>query len=170
MKKLTVMLAVMLASVSIFCACGTQTHVPEPVVEATTTDEEAEEVTEEVTDETAEETTDEATDETTDEKLVVVGEGEIQFVFEIVDADGNVTKMAVNTDKKTVGEALVDNELVEGEDSEYGLYVKTVNGITADYDVDQTYWAFYIDGEYATTGVDQTDIVAGSTYSFKVEK
>lgn len=184
MKKLMVMLAAMLASVSILCACGAQPQneqaVEEPVVsEEVSADEETETSDEEATEESDEEQTEEVSDETADdaevdgadnEKLEVVGEGEVQFVFEIVDAEGNVTKMAVNTDKKTVGEALVDNGLVEGEDSEYGLYVKTVNGITADYDVDQTYWAFYIDGEYAMTGVDQTDIEAGSTYSFKVEK
>ena len=180
MKKLTVMLAVMLASMSILCACREMPQT-EPAVEETVVTEEVsadEETTEVATDEQTEEvsddtevTADDAADEVaSDEKLVVVGEGEVQFVFEIVDGEGNVTKMAVNTDKKTVGEALVDNALVEGEDSEYGLYVKTVNGITADYDVDQTYWAFYIDGEYAATGVDQTDIEAGSTYSFKVEK
>lgn len=176
MKKLTVMLAVMLASMSILCACREMPQT-EPAVEETVVTEEVsadEETTEVATDEQTEEVSDDtevtADDAASDEKLVVVGEGEVQFVFEIVDGEGNVTKMAVNTDKKTVGEALVDNELVEGEDSEYGLYVKTVNGITADYDVDQTYWAFYIDGEYATTGVDQTDIEAGSTYSFKVEK
>lgn len=189
MKKLMVMLAAMLASVSILCACGAQPQneqaVEEPVVsEEVSADEETETSDEEATEESDEEQTEEVSDEevsdeTADdaevdgadnEKLEVVGEGEVQFVFEIVDAEGSVTKMAVNTDKKTVGEALVDNGLVEGEDSEYGLYVKTVNGITADYDVDQTYWAFYIDGEYAMTGVDQTDIEAGSTYSFKVEK
>ena len=56
------------------------------------------------------------------------------------------------------------------EEGDYGLYVKTVNGVTADYDVDQTYWAFYINGEYASTGVDATSVTAGDTYSFKVEK
>ena len=60
-------------------------------------------------------------------------------------------------------------ELIEGETTEYGLYVKTVNGVTADYDVDQTYWAFYINGEYAMTGVDATDVEAGQTYEFRVE-
>ena len=99
-----------------------------------------------------------------------LGEGSLQFTFEVVDGEGNTTNFVINTDKKTVGEALLDNGLIAGEDSEYGLYVKTVNGVTADYDVDQTYWAFYIDGEYASTGVDQTDVAAGSTYSFKVEK
>ena len=59
--------------------------------------------------------------------------------------------------------------LISGEESQYGLYVKTVNGITLDYDKDGKYWAFYIGGEYAVTGVDTTEITAGSTYTFKAE-
>lgn len=101
---------------------------------------------------------------------VMLGEGSTQFSFEVVDGEGNLSIFIINTDKKTVGEALLDVALVEGDDSEYGLYVKKVNGITADYDVDKTYWAFYIDGEYASTGVSQTDVVANTTYAFKVEK
>ena len=76
----------------------------------------------------------------------------------------------IHTDKEIVGEALLDLELIAGDDGEFGLYVKTVNGITADYDVNKTYWAFYINGEYGMTGVDATDIEAGATYTFKVEK
>ncbi len=94
---------------------------------------------------------------------------ELSFKFVVVDAEGNEESFDITTDKKTVGEALLEEGLIEGEESEYGLFVKTVNGITADYDVDGTYWAFYIDGEYASTGVDSTDIVDGTTYSFKVE-
>ena len=60
-------------------------------------------------------------------------------------------------------------ELIAGDESEYGLYVKMVNGITADYDADGVYWAFYINGEYAATGVDSTPITEGESYSFKVE-
>ena len=99
-----------------------------------------------------------------------VGIGETSFEFEVTDGDGNVTKFLVATDKKTVGEALKDAELIEGEEGPYGLYVKKVNDIEADYDKDRTYWAFYIDGETAMTGVDKTDIKEGSVYSFKVEK
>ena len=47
---------------------------------------------------------------------------------------------------------------------------KTVNGETADYDTDGSYWAFYIDGEYAMAGVDYTAPEAGKTYAFKVEQ
>lgn len=100
----------------------------------------------------------------------VLGQGAIVFDFVVVDKDGKETKFEIHTDKKTVGEALLEVELIEGEDGPYGLYVKTVNGITADYDVDQTYWAFYINGEMAMTGVDKTDVEVGATYSFKVEK
>ena len=99
----------------------------------------------------------------------VLGEGKTQFTFTVVDKDGNETEFEIHTDKTTVGDALLELGLIAGEDSEYGLYVKTVNGITADYDVDGTYWAFYVDGEYASSGVDTTDITAGATYSFKVE-
>ena len=100
----------------------------------------------------------------------ILGKGQTVFNFVVVDKDGNETKFEIHTDKPTVGEALLEVEIIEGEDGPYGLYVKTVNGITADYDVDQTYWAFYINGEMAMTGVDATNVEAGATYSFKVEK
>ena len=64
------------------------------------------------------------------------------------------------------GEALLDNGLIAGDESDYGLYVKTVNGTTLDYDADKMYWAFYVDGAYAEKGVDATEIVDGATYSF----
>ncbi|MBO5177851.1 MAG: DUF4430 domain-containing protein [Lachnospiraceae bacterium] len=99
-----------------------------------------------------------------------LGEGKTQFNFTVVDKDGKETAFDIHTDKTTVGDALLELGLIAGEEGAYGLYVKQVNGITADYDVDQTYWAFYINGEYGMTGVDVTNIEAGATYSFKVEK
>ena len=79
--------------------------------------------------------------------------------------DGTVTKFMVKTDKKTVGEALLETALITGDPSDYGLYVTSVNGLTADWATENAYWAFYINGEYAQTGVDTTDITAGATYS-----
>ena len=95
---------------------------------------------------------------------------ERSFSFEVVDKDGNTETFAITTDKTTVGEALLEEGLIAGEVGQYGLYVTEVNGIVADYNVYRTYWAFYVDGAYASGGVDTTDIVDGSTYSFKVEK
>lgn len=109
-------------------------------------------------------------DTASEEEPKKVGEGATEFAFKVTDLEGNSTEFVVCTDKTTVGEALLDAKLIEGEEGQYGLYVKKVNGILADYDVDKTYWGFYIDGEYAMTGVDKTNIEAGKTYEFKISK
>ena len=98
-----------------------------------------------------------------------LGEGAHSFTLEITDADGKTITATINTDEETVGAALLKLNIIQGENSDYGLYVKTVNGITADYDKDQTYWSFYIDGEYAQTGVDMTAVNDDSTYKLAVE-
>ena len=92
------------------------------------------------------------------------------FTLEVVSLDGETSTFTITTEKATVGEALFDEGLIEGETGAYGLYVKKVNGILADYDVDQTYWSFYINGSYGMTGVDATPVEDGATYAFKIEK
>ena len=104
------------------------------------------------------------------EEVTVLGEGETKFLFTVVDKEGAETVFEIHTDKETVGDALLELELIEGEESSYGLFVKTVNGIVADYDVDKTYWAFYVNDEYAMSGVDTTTVEEGTSYMFKVEK
>ena len=100
----------------------------------------------------------------------VIGEGGKTFSVEVTDADGKTVRFTVRTDQETVGAALQELGVVAGEQSGYGLYIKTVNGITADYDRDGVYWAFYIDGGYAATGADQTGVTDSSVYAFRVEK
>ena len=100
----------------------------------------------------------------------VLGEGENVFIFSVFDQDGKETAYEIHTDETIVGEALQELGLLEGEEGTYGLYVTVVNGIRADYDKDGVYWAFYIDGEYAMSGVDVTEIETGRSYAFKVEK
>lgn len=94
----------------------------------------------------------------------------VEFTFVMTDIDGNSKATQVTTDCKTVGAALLDGGMIDGEESEYGLYVKTVLGQTYDYDTDGVYWAFYINGEYGLTGVDTTEIVPGSVYEFRAER
>ncbi len=95
---------------------------------------------------------------------------EKSFVFEVVDKDGNKTQTTIETNGGYVGEVLQQLGYLEGEEGPYGLYIKKIKGITADYDVDGTYWAFYVDGEMSMKGADQVEIVDGATYSFRVEK
>ena len=97
------------------------------------------------------------------------GKGETTVQVEVKAEEQSVT-FTINTDKKTLGEALIEHELISGEESQYGLYVKFVNGIEADYDKDQTYWAFYKNGEYMMSGVDTTEISDGEHYELVKEK
>ena len=97
------------------------------------------------------------------------GKGEKTVAVEVKVEEQSVI-FTVHTDKDTVGEALLEHELISGEEGAYGLYVKAVNGITADYDVDQSYWAFYVNGEYAMKGIELTEIDEGATYQLVYTK
>lgn len=100
----------------------------------------------------------------------VLGTGDTVFPLTVVDADGGEMRAEIHTDKETVGEALKELGVIAGEESATGIYVKVVNGITANYDEDGTYWAFYVNDAYAQLGVDSTAITEGDSYAFKVEQ
>ncbi|MBE6578082.1 MAG: DUF4430 domain-containing protein [Ruminococcaceae bacterium] len=102
-------------------------------------------------------------------KNMTFGEG-AKTLSVVVKAENQSVTFTIKTDKTTVGAALMEHDLLEGEDSQFGLYIKKVNGMLADYDVDKSYWAFYVDGAYSNSGVDTTDIVEGATYSLEYTK
>lgn len=87
-----------------------------------------------------------------------------------VKVEEQVVTFTIHTDKDTVGAALIEHNLISGDESEFGLYIKVVNGITADYDIDQSYWAFYVNGEYAMSGVDTTTIDETAKYQLAYTK
>ena len=99
----------------------------------------------------------------------VLGEGSKSFELTIVDKEGVTHLYEIHTDEEMVGYALIEHELIEGEDGPYGMYIKSVLGQTLDYETDGMYWSFYVGGEYALTGVDQTPITEGESYLLKAE-
>ena len=94
----------------------------------------------------------------------------VSFTVIVTDLEGNETTFEYTSDAASVGEALVVEGLVVGHEASYGLYIDAVNGIAADWDTDQTYWAFYINGEYATTGISDTEITADTVYGLTLTK
>lgn len=88
----------------------------------------------------------------------------------MTDQDGTQTKFEIRTDEETLADALTKVGLVSGEDSQYGLYIKVVNGITADYDVDQTYWSLLVNGEVSSVGASSVTVTAGMQVELKKEK
>lgn len=81
----------------------------------------------------------------------------------VVHGDGSSKDFTVKTDKEMLGEALTDEKLVDGEDGPYGLFIKTVDGETAD-DAKQEWWCLTKGGESVETGVDSTPVEDGATY------
>ena len=81
-----------------------------------------------------------------------------------VTVEDKTVVLTLHTDAETLGEALVAEGLIGGDQGPYGLYVKQVLGITADYDVDQHYWSFSKAGEMLMTGADATPIADGEVY------
>lgn len=98
-----------------------------------------------------------------------VGEGAVTLKVKVVAGEKTIT-ITVHTDKDNLGDALVENDLVAGDESEYGLYIKSVNGILADYDKDQSWWAISKDGEMLSTGADSTPIADGENYELTYTK
>ena len=94
----------------------------------------------------------------------------VSFKVIVTDLEGNETTFEYTSNAASVGDALVAEGLVVGHEASYGLYIDAVNGIAADWDNDQTYWAFYINGEYATTGISDTPITADTTYGLTLTK
>ena len=102
-------------------------------------------------------------------KEAATPKGSVSYTVITVDLEGNETRFEITSDKEMVGEELLEQGIVAGDMGEYGLYIKTVNGLTLDWDKDAKYWAFYIGEEYATTGVDMTPAEEGVTYILKPE-
>ncbi len=97
------------------------------------------------------------------------GNGSKKVLVEVKAEDRSVT-FTIYTDKEKLGEALIEHNLISGENGAYGLYVKVVNGITADYSINQSYWAFTKNGESMQSGVDKAEISGGEHYELVYTK
>ena len=98
-----------------------------------------------------------------------VGEGAANFELTIVDKDGVTHLYRVHTNVGMMGEALTEVDLIDGEQGPYGMYIKSVLGQVLDYETDGMYWSFYVNGEYAQTGVDQIPVEHDGKYMLKAE-
>ena len=97
------------------------------------------------------------------------GNGDTTVTVVVKVEDKSVT-FTIKTDEEYLGDALIAHELIDGEEGPYGLYVKKVNGITADYDTDAAYWALMKDGDYCSYGVDSAPITDGDVYEIVYTK
>lgn len=86
------------------------------------------------------------------------------FTVLVVHKDGGEKTFSYETQAEYLGTVLLEEGLIQGEEGPYGLMILAVDGETADWDADQSYWALYIGEDYATTGVDTTPVTNGGEY------
>ncbi len=88
-------------------------------------------------------------------------EGTKSVTIEVVDDKGESKEYSVKTDARYLADAMTEAGITyEAEDT----YVNTINGITADYDKDMSYWGFYVNGEYCNYGIFEQPVEDGDSF------
>ena len=96
------------------------------------------------------------------------GEGSKTVNVTVKAGDDEIT-FTIHSDERYLGDALLEHGLIDGDKGEFGIYIKKVNGILADYDIDKTYWGFYKSGEMMMVGVSAAEFVSGDCYELVLE-
>ncbi|MBR1757742.1 MAG: DUF4430 domain-containing protein [Lachnospiraceae bacterium] len=101
--------------------------------------------------------------------------GSKAITLTVVDDAGDEKVYNLKTDEEYLYDALkpvIDKGdlTIDAEESAYGLYIKGVNGLTADYDKDGAYWAIYVNGEYGQFGIESQPVADGDAYKLVYEK
>ena len=93
--------------------------------------------------------------------------GSKAYTVTVVHKDGTVKDFSYRTDEEYLAGALLEEGLVFGEDSQYGLTIITVDGEDAVWEKDNAYWAIWIGEEMAMTGASEIPIYDGNTYTLE---
>lgn len=95
-----------------------------------------------------------------------------EIEISVVNDLGETVTYDVSTDAEYLRGAMDDAEGLDysGDESEYGLMVTEVNGVVADYNVDQSYWAFYVNDNYCDYGVDEQPVTDGDVFRIEYTK
>lgn len=97
-------------------------------------------------------------------------EGEKHITISIIDDTGAEETYELDTDAEYLLEALESVAEIDGEESaEYGYTLYTVNGLTADFNTSNAYWAIYVNGEYGQLGISQQPVSDGDDYTIVYE-
>ena len=92
--------------------------------------------------------------------------GSKEITIEVIDNTGKSTVYETKTDAEFLREAMEETKGLEviGNESEYGLTIITVNGVTADFNVDSSYWSIMVNGEYGMYGAESQPVMDGDAF------
>ena len=96
--------------------------------------------------------------------LRVTNGEEVFFTNNITTKAESVYKLLVELDEK------YDEFYFEGYESQYGFYITSICGIEErKIDGGLQFWAFYVDGEYASVGISSQKLYSGIEIEFRYE-
>ncbi len=91
--------------------------------------------------------------------------GDKEITLVVVHADESHKEFEIHTNEEYLQGALQQEQLIDGTEGDYGLYVLTVDGETVD-ETKQQWWCLTKNGEAHTLGVGETPIADGEQYEF----
>lgn len=99
-------------------------------------------------------------------------EGSKAITIEVINEDKQSTKYDVNTDAEFLQQAMEEAEGLEfsGTEGDFGMMVDTVNGVTADYNTNGAYWAFFVNGGYCNYGISEQPVEDGDAFQIVYTK
>ena len=90
-------------------------------------------------------------------------QGAKAFTVTVVHADGSSKEFSYKTDAEKLGAFLEEKGLIDSKGADEGMF-HSVDGEKADWNENQSYWAFYVGEDYAITGIYDTSIEDGAAY------
>lgn len=93
----------------------------------------------------------------------------VKFTVIVVHGDGAQKEFTYETDEKVLGDYLETQGLIVSQGADDGMF-HTVDGEKADWNENQSYWAFYLGEEYAMTGIYDTQIENNAVYKLVYTK
>jgi hypothetical protein len=92
--------------------------------------------------------------------------GSKAYTVTVTHKDGSVKNFSYTSDEDYLGDALLEEGLIEGSEDAYGLFVTKVDGEEADYNTDGSWWMLLVDDEMSQTGVSETPLEDGESYGW----
>ena len=89
--------------------------------------------------------------------------GTKEISISVIHADQTENTYTYLTDAEYLGEVLLENELAKGDITDYGLFISTVDGETAD-NSKQQWWCITKGGEQVNNGADTLPIIDGDQF------
>lgn len=90
-------------------------------------------------------------------------QGSKSITVTVVHSDGSSKEFPYRTDAEKLGAFLEGQGLIDSKGADAGMF-HTVDGEKADWNINKSYWAFYLGEEYAMTGIYDTPITDGAVY------